>query len=34
MARVHRRLGDYAVAGDSLLFVGRDFRKTDIRPAI
>jgi ribonuclease VapC len=23
-----------AVAGDSLLFVGRDFRKTDIRPAI
>jgi ribonuclease VapC len=23
-----------AVAGDTLLFVGRDFRKTDIRPAV
>lgn len=23
-----------AVAGDALLFVGRDFRKTDIRPAV
>ena len=23
-----------AVAGDSLLFVGNDFRKTDIRPAL
>jgi ribonuclease VapC len=23
-----------AVAGDTLLFVGRDFRKTDVRPAV
>jgi ribonuclease VapC len=23
-----------AVAGDTLLFVGRDFRKTDVRPAL